>query len=322
MGMATLPTASDRVKRVRPRGGSVTILGTLRDVRVMKKVWILSTIALSLLSTSALAIDANGYLACFKSLNRDKVSFQGLYIESPRAVLLSTAQAGKRGFYQILPNFQSLKWIADFQAEGSIQFFRVQPGDGLPEITAQTSYVTGLGKELRDQPFVTLWLHKDNPVQRPVSPLQDGSVSNRGLVRIMNERIAATISGLANFYIPNTSHLWKLLRDAKDVAKAMANTPATASEVFLSYANRDGGRKVPRQQARNMLNAMKTKALELAEEYYENNFKTDPGLVGFQEMVMACGALEQTEIERAITNEEYELSRLLSPMIEEVRQIK
>lgn len=291
----------------------------------MKFSFLLSTLTIGLLSNAAFAFDAEKYLTCFQALNRDYVGFQALYISSPVAVLLPTTRGGnKRGFYQITRDSQSLKWIANFDRSKDTrrsfdQIFRLEMEDGLPDVTAQTSYVISRGADL-ERPIVALWNYKDNPTHAEASKLETETVILREMKQIMNRRIAEMIGNLANSYFPNTSVLAKLLRDTLYVAKAIEKAPKGAKEIFIEYSAGNGGRSIPRDQAIQMRNAMKKRSLEMGEQYYTNTLN-EIGLTGLKEMIGACGAIGSHTIVDAIELEEQELSGFLTKNIETVRAL-
>lgn len=293
----------------------------------MKNVFALSTLAVGLLGSSAFALDTSKYLSCFQALNRDKVGFQGLYVDSPQAVLLTTARGERRGFYQVTKDTQTVNWITSFNKAADStssyqQVFRLKPEGGLPEVTAQTSYTIAGSKAQLNRPFVTLWLHSENPIQAELATLQtEAFASDRKMVAILNERIVESISNLANSYFPNTSVLAKLLSDTLTVAKAIKSARPNAEEIYIAYSHGNGGRLVSRSHAVQMLNAMKNRSLEMGEQYYKDELK-EIGMTGIKEMIGACSAIGSHFIDDAIELEVGELSSFLTRNIESVRALR
>ena len=286
----------------------------------------LSTILMTgVFASAANAMDASKYMTCFESLNRDKVSFDGLFVTSPKTVLIAAISGDKRGFYQISDQAQKLKWIADFRPEApevrdATQFFKVSPGNGLPLITIQTSYAINFSTMDRKQPTVHMWLAENNPIKQSSANLIEQDLSDSDVANLLNRKIAFTISNLASFYFPNTSLFSKLLGDTLAVAKAIENSQGRDT-VYLTYGSREGGRDIPKESAVQMLNALKARSLEWASQYEQGQL-AERGIEGFNGMITACSKVGSREINDAIQAEQRELNTFITRDIERVQSLR
>lgn len=273
--------------------------------------------------------DMSKYMTCFESLSRERPLVDQLFIASPKTVLIAAIDGDKRGFYQITDQEQKpslkLKWIADFRPEApeirdATQFFTVSPGEGLPLVTIQTSYLINFSTMNRARPIVSMSLAKPSTATKSQANLIEQDVVADDAINLFDSRITFSIRNLANSYFPNTSLFSRLLGDTLEVANAIENSRGRDS-VYLTYRSREGGREISKESAIQMLEALKGQSLNWASQYEQGKLE-ERGLDGFNDMIAACSKIGSPLINDAIQAEQRELHSFITRDIEKIRSLR